>query len=217
MNRDAFLARVGQATLTSELPQPPVVRSELPEPDETDLITRFRARAQDVNAVVHGPASRHGVARVVAGIAAGHDASRFIAWDLLPASGVPAALGAAGLERVDHIVAAEERLEHNLTYRHLDVGVTGALAAIAESGSIVLSHGEGRPRIASLVPDVHIALVEVAVLEPTLAHWAHKYPEAAARTTNLVLVTGPSRTADIEQELNLGVHGPRHVHIVMIK
>jgi L-lactate dehydrogenase complex protein LldG len=196
---------------------PPAVRSELPEPDETDLITRFRARSQEVSAVVHGPVTRHGAARVVAGIAAGHDASKFVAWDLLPVSGVPAALGAAGLERVDHVVADEDRLRHNLTYRDLDVGVTGSLAAIAESGSIVLSHGEGRPRVASLMPDIHIALVEVSVLQPTLAHWAHKYPQAAAATTNLVLVTGPSRTGDIEQELNLGVHGPRHVHIVMIK
>lgn len=217
MNRDVFLTRVGRASLTSKLPDPPSVAAELPELAPVDLLTLFRLRAQTVNAVVHGPVSRHGVPRAVVGIATGHGATSFMAWDDLPAPGVSSAMQAAGIDRIDHVVPAEGRVEHNLTYRDVDVGITGALAALAESGSIVLSYGEGRPRLVSLVPDVHIALVDLETLDRTLAHWAHKNPTSAAETTNLLFVTGPSRTGDIEQQLNLGVHGPRHVHIVMIR
>jgi L-lactate dehydrogenase complex protein LldG len=182
-----------------------------------DHLALFRVRAQEVNAVVHGPVSRHGVPRAVAAIAAGHDVSRFMAWDDLPTSGVVSALAGAGLERVDHTVTEGARMEQNLRYLDVDVGVTGADGALAESGSLILAHGAGRPRMASLIPEIHIAILEVERIARTLAHWAHQNPEFVADTTNLVLITGPSRTGDIEQQLNLGVHGPRHVHIVMIK
>lgn len=217
MERDTFLTRVGQASLTTTLPDPPQVPRDLPELEHADLVDLFRARVQAVNGVMHGPVTRHGAPRAVAGIATGHDAKSFMAWDDLPAAGVASALQTAGLERVDHNVPGEKRLEHNLTYVDLDVGVTGADAALAESGTLVLTHGEGRPRMASLVPEVHIALLDVSLIERTLAHWAHEYPRSAGETTNLVFVTGPSRTGDIEQALNLGVHGPRHLHVVMIK
>jgi len=217
VDRDVFLTRVGRASLTTRLPEPPAVPAALPELPETDLLALFRARAQSVSAVVHGPVTRHGAPRAVVAIATGHDASSFMAWDDLPAPGVASALLSAGLDRVDHFVPEQGRAEHNRSYLNVDVGVTGAHAALAESGTVVLVHGEGRPRMASLVPEVHIALLDLSLLDRTLAHWAHKDPELVAATTNLVFVTGPSRTGDIEQQLNLGVHGPRHVHIVMIR
>lgn len=217
MERDAFLSRVGRASLTSVLPDPPQVAAELPEMDPADLVAMMRTNAQAVNAVVHTPVSRHGAARAVTAIAAGHDASSFMAWDDLPVSGVSSALSTAGMERVDHAVPRGDRMDHNLGYLRVDVGVTGALAGLAESGSLVLSHGPGRPRMASLIPEIHVALLETGRIARDLAHWAHEYPESVVDTTNLVFVTGPSRTGDIEQELNLGVHGPRTVHIVIVK
>lgn len=215
MDREAFLARVAQAASTALLPVP--VPADLPDPGEIDLSVLFRERAQSVNAVVHGPVSRHGVPRAVVGIAAGHAASNFVAWDELPAAGVASALVTAGLERFDHLVPDDGRREHLLSYRSLHVGVTGAEAGLAESGSVVLRHGQGRPRLASLIPEIHIVLLEMSTLSRTLAHWARENPASARETTNLVIVTGPSRTGDIEQTLNLGVHGPRHVHIVMFR
>jgi L-lactate dehydrogenase complex protein LldG len=217
VDRDSFLTRVGRASLTSQLPESPPVSADLPELPPADLLALFRSRSQTVNSVVHGPVTRHGVPRAVIGIVTGHNATSFMAWDELPAPGVTSALQAAGVERVDHFVPSGSRIEHNLGYRDVDVGITGAEVALAESGSIVLVHGEGRPRMASLVPDVHIVLLEIGRLDRTLAHWAQQNPTLVTETTNLVLVTGPSRTGDIEQQLNLGVHGPRHVHIVMIK
>lgn len=217
MDRDTFLGRVATASLKSRLPDPPTVSQSLPEMPAVDLVALFRTRAQAVSTVVHGPMSRHGVPRAVVGIAAGHEASSFLAWDDLPVSGVAAALQAAGCERLQHDVPDQGRIEHHLTYIDVAVGVTGADAALAESGSVMLSHGLGRPRMASLAPEVHIVLLETERIQRALAHWAHDHPDAARNTSNLVFVTGPSRTGDIEQRLNLGVHGPRHVHVVMIK
>lgn len=217
MDRDVFLARVGRSAMTAVLPEALAVPDRLPVLEDEDLQALFRERAQDVDAVVHGPVGRHGVPRAVVGIAAGHQCRSFMAWEDLPASGVASALTVAGLTSVKGEVPAETRVEHQLGYRDLDLGVTGAAAGLAESGSVVLDHGPGRPRMASLVPEVHVALLDLTLMERTLAHWAQKRPESVADTANLVVITGPSRTGDIEQQLTLGVHGPKHVHIVLIK
>jgi L-lactate utilization protein LutC len=50
----------------------------------------------------------------------------------------------------------------------------------------------------------------------SLAHYAIDHPAAIEGTSNLVVITGPSRTADIEQQLNLGVHGPKHLHVILV-
>ena len=217
VDRDLFLTRVGQSAMTAELPEVLAVPDRLPDLEHEDLLALFRERAQDVDAVVHGPVGRHGLPTAVAGVAAGHQCRSFMAWDDLPGPGVVLALTASGLTRVDGEVPFETRVEHQLEYRDLDLGVTGAVAGLAESGSVVLTHGPGKPRMASLVPEVHVALLDVTLIERTLAHWAHKRPETVAETANLVVITGPSRTGDIEQQLTLGVHGPKHVHIVLIK
>jgi L-lactate dehydrogenase complex protein LldG len=64
---------------------------------------------------------------------------------------------------------------------------------------------------------IHVALVRAESIFRSLAQWADEVPDAVVETANLVIVTGPSRTGDIEQHLNLGVHGPKHLHVVLIK
>lgn len=217
VDRDTFISRIATAVMVTELPAPPEVSERLPDLDPVDILALFRERALEVDAVVHGPVSPHGVPRAVTGIAAGHDCRSFMAWDELPAAGVATALSTAGLERVEAELPESDQKAHQQGYRDVSLGITGADAALAESGSIVLSHGPGRSRMASLIPEVHIALVDVRTIERTLAHWAHRNPTAAMDTTNLVFVTGPSRTGDIGQHLNLGVHGPRHLHLVLVQ
>lgn len=217
MERDRFLSNVAAAVMRSGAPPPPPVPERLPELEVTDHLSLFRERALRVDAVVHGPVSRHGVPRAVVGIAAGHGCRTFLAWDELPAAGVATALTTAGLTRLDGEVPQESRLDHQLKYLDVDLGITGAVAGLAESGSVVLAHGPGRPRMVSLIPEVHVALLEVNAIDRNLAHWASRHPDVAQSTTNLVAITGPSRTGDIEQNLNLGVHGPRHVHVVLVR
>lgn len=94
-----------------------------------------------------------------------------------------------------------------------DVGLSSADAALAETGSLVLSSGPGKSRLATLLPPVHIALVPVGRLTPDLFTWT------GARTdhlpANLTLVSGPSKTADIEQTMAIGVHGPERFIVIL--
>jgi L-lactate dehydrogenase complex protein LldG len=217
VDREPFLSRVSAAVMAAMLPSGPSASGWTPDLDPVDLVALFRARAQEASTVVHGPVGAHGAVRSITGIAAGHGSKSFMAWDDLPASGVVEALSASGLARVDDLVPGEGRRAHQLGYVDLDLGVTSSIGGLAESGSVILSHGAGRSRMASLVPEVHIALVAVSAIDRTVAQWAARHPATVAETSNLVIVTGPSRTADIELQLNLGVHGARHLHVVLIK
>jgi L-lactate dehydrogenase complex protein LldF len=97
----------------------------------------------------------------------------------------------------------------------LKVGVTGAFAGIADTGSLVLVGGEGRPLAASLLPDIHIALLQASDLVPTLSDVLGRSEIRTASSS--VIITGPSRTADIEMTLSIGVHGPKELHVFLIE
>jgi L-lactate dehydrogenase complex protein LldG len=92
-------------------------------------------------------------------------------------------------------------------------GVSRARYALADTGSVVLAATADEPRAASLLPDVHVTLVSenviLAGLEELFTAVGDDLP------SSLAIVTGPSRSADIEQKLTVGVHGPGEVHIVI--
>jgi L-lactate dehydrogenase complex protein LldG len=94
-------------------------------------------------------------------------------------------------------------------------GLTGASAGIADTGSIVLVGGSGRPLSASLLPEIHIALLwekdVVENLEQALQN------EDVKKSPASVIISGPSRTADIEMTLTIGVHGPGELVVICVK
>ncbi len=96
----------------------------------------------------------------------------------------------------------------------LPAGLTGALGAIAESGSLVLAGGAGRPLTASLLPPIHLAVLHVSQIVEGLPA-ALQLP-GLIEAPSAVLVTGPSRTADIEMTLTIGVHGPGEVQVFCV-
>ena len=98
----------------------------------------------------------------------------------------------------------------------VQVGLTGAMAGLADTGSIVLASGAGRGRLVSLLPPVHIALLSRRRLYPSLPSFLEAHPGSVTQGSNLVIITGPSRTADIEMTLTHGVHGPREVHVILM-
>ena len=97
---------------------------------------------------------------------------------------------------------------------HIRVGVTGALMGIADTGSLVLVGGPGSPLTASLLPEVHVAILKASTLVPSLPD-ALKRPEVLKAAAG-VIISGPSRTADIEMTLTIGVHGPGELIVFLI-
>lgn len=101
-------------------------------------------------------------------------------------------------------------------FDEIDAGVTRAKSAIAETGSLILWPDANEPRTMSLVPPVHFVLLDVAAIHADLhaamvaERWAQSLP------TNAILVSGPSKTADIQQTLAYGAHGPRELVVLLI-
>lgn len=106
----------------------------------------------------------------------------------------------------------------NATVREADLGVTGCDCLIARTGSIAVCTRSAGGRALSVLPPVHLVIARrdqiVPDLEFAFSLWKNRYGEYWP--SNLSIITGPSRTADIEQTLNLGVHGPKHLHVVVI-
>jgi L-lactate dehydrogenase complex protein LldG len=88
-------------------------------------------------------------------------------------------------------------------------GLTGASAAIAETGSLLLCGGPGRPLSTSLLPEIHMVLLHAEDIRDNLTQVMEL--EELKQASAAVLITGPSRTADIEMTLTIGVHGPGEV------
>jgi len=97
-----------------------------------------------------------------------------------------------------------------------EVGITSADYALADTGTLVMLASPAEARLISLLPPVHIAVVPVERVLSGLDELFTILPDPAAETSSMVLITGPSRTADIEQILVRGVHGPGELHVVVV-
>lgn len=96
----------------------------------------------------------------------------------------------------------------------LDAGITGVDALVAETGTIVLSCSPERPRSLSLLPRLYLAVADVRQIVPDLFDWFGQQPPEVLPSA-YTLITGPSKTGDIELTLVTGVHGPGEVHVVL--
>jgi L-lactate dehydrogenase complex protein LldG len=193
-----------------------------------ETLERFRIEFERVAGVYHRVATTGEVPDVIEAIARGRGARRAIAWHpaalgidwsgALSARGIQAeAMPAAGLGSP----AERQALRHRIAMA--DLGVTGVDLAIAETGSLVLLSGSGRPRSTSLLPPYHVAVFDREALVESLAQvgvfleaWHDGAPEGW-RGGVINVITGPSRTADIELTLTRGVHGPKEVHAIFVE
>ena len=101
-------------------------------------------------------------------------------------------------------------------FQKIDVGITNTKGAIAETGSLILWPDAAEPRLMSLVPPVHIALVKAETIYESFAQVAVEQNWVQNMPTNALLISGPSKTADIEQTLAYGIHGPQQLIVLII-
>jgi len=97
-----------------------------------------------------------------------------------------------------------------------DVGITGCFCAIAETGTLAFVTGAHTPSATFLLPDTHVAIVRADQLVAGMEEAFSRVRANGAMPRAINLVSGPSRTGDIEQTIVLGAHGPRRVHIVLV-
>lgn len=101
------------------------------------------------------------------------------------------------------------------------IGITGVDAGLAGTGSLVLCSGVGKPRLASLLPPLHVAVVTADQLYPGLEAWLAAIsaggPDRPGTTSSISVISGPSRTGDIGNISVRGVHGPGEVHVLLIR
>ena len=144
--------------------------------------------------------------------------------DYLASHNLPADLTMAPDPTLDAYPWADRpllRIRRGRAEDHDQVSVTGAFAAIAETGTLMLTSGNDRPTTLNLMPDTHVVVLRAdQVVGPYEAAWDRVRAQVPAggllpRTVNFI--TGPSRTGDIEQRIQLGAHGPRRLHIVLVE
>jgi len=212
-DRTAFLAtareRLAGGVHVNPVHVPPAPTAVPPEVrfaalDRNDLVGSFVAMATEVDAVVHrvDPA---GLAAGLVELVQEHGATTVVRSAEPELGPLADALTHAGLT-VDPYspgVAATA-----------DLGLTGAVAGIAATGSLVLDASVAGSRGVGLLPPVHVCVLRADRLVATPADVLR--PLSGGAPSSLVLVGGPSRTGDVEQILTLGVHGPRHVHILLV-
>jgi L-lactate dehydrogenase complex protein LldG len=95
-------------------------------------------------------------------------------------------------------------------------GITGAFAAVAETGTLMLVSGADTPTRNNFLPDTHIVVLRASEVVASYEDGWDRLRAAGAMPRTVNFITGPSRTGDIEQRMVLGAHGPRRLHIVLI-
>jgi L-lactate dehydrogenase complex protein LldG len=100
---------------------------------------------------------------------------------------------------------------------NVDAGITSAAGAIAETGALILWPTEKEPRLMSIVPPIHIAVLKADTIHNSLSEVMQTENWPAKMPSNVVLVSGPSKTADIEMTLAFGVHGPKELIVLILE
>lgn len=168
-----------------------------------DARAEFRARALALASTMDEIAHRNEVPRAVGAYLRG--------------SGLP--LSAACWPEFADLdwAAADVKVEFRAARDNDLVGITGALCGIAETGTLMLASGSDTPATVSLLPETHIAVLPAArIVQHMEEAWGLLRREWNEMPRAVNFVSGPSRTADIEQTVTLGAHGPYRVHIIVI-
>jgi L-lactate dehydrogenase complex protein LldG len=228
VDREAFLDRIAQRLgrprqrqgPAREPVRPPATRaSDLP-PSSTELRARFVAEFERVGGRVRVVDCLPEVSAALEAELAALHASRVVSWALREFR----SWGVDALWQEHRIVAADDQAagteaEFRSALLEADVGITTATHAVAATGSLVVTASPSRPRGVSLLPTTHVALVRSKQIVPTLDS-ALSAPASRTRPrlpSALHVITGPSRTSDIENDLTIGVHGPASVVVILLR
>jgi len=216
--REAVLARVRRAlgksdrtTARAQAEAYVAAHAHGPRPAmPPDLVGHFIRRASDMQSSVERIADREAIAPAVARYLAGLDLSPGVA-------SPQARAGVCWPEFADIDWASVGlSIEARPTTGDDRLGITGTFCAIAETGTLVMLAGADTPTATTLLPDTHVAVVRADRVVPGMEEAFDLIRRERGRLPRAVnLISGPSRTGDIEQTIVLGAHGPFRVHILV--
>ena len=228
--REEMLSRI-KGALGSERPSAPLAVSDDDEQsarrinekcDEKrgDLITQFEKELRAIGGHFYSAADADAACEYVLRLAPA--GTKTVGWDcqIIREIGLADSFKQAGVEFVSD---AKEKAAGDFLQRAIeaDVGVTAVDYALADTATLVVLTGRGRARVASLLPPIHVALVRPAQIISGLSDLfpllrAEKDFSNQSMSSAVTFITGPSRTADIELTLVVGVHGPQHLHVILL-
>lgn len=203
-----------QPTRAPDSPWTPRQPLAPPAAPPDDLAARFAAALRALGGHAERLATLEAARAYLLELAATRQAHSVVRWD----DPVLDALGADELLREQGIAVAicRDTADAHGIAAQADIGLSTAAYAIAETGSLVLESGSGWARAVTLLPPIYVAVVPIARLVPSVADLLLRYAGQATLPASLALHTGPSRSADIEQSLAIGVHGPGDVHALVV-
>lgn len=226
MSRESFLARVRDAAAAGRAHRVHL-HGDLPEQvgycgAGDDPVERL---IQEVNAVggqAHPAADLAEAGRRLAELLAQYAPHTALCWrhDLLDRLGLTELLESKNIVRLDYdSLSPQEQPAQRERMFAAEIGISSVSAAIAETGTLALASRAGQERLASLLPPVHVAIVEAAQIVPDLFDFFASLQAGGLENlpTNCVFITGPSKTGDIELTLTTGVHGPGKWHVIVIR
>lgn len=184
-----------------------------------ELIEQFESETTRIGARFQRAPSLEAALQYIADVSSVLEATRIVSWDaqVIDDIGLPAKLEEKGVEFLTETIGPEF-IRKTAT---ADIGVSGVDYGLADTGSLVLLARKGQARSVSLLPPVHIAIVRpqqilsgLSDLLPLLR--ADANAEGRDLSSAITFITGPSRTADIELTLVVGVHGPQQLHVLLL-
>jgi L-lactate dehydrogenase complex protein LldG len=225
MSRDAFLARVKQAVADGRAYR---VATQ-PQPDDIgyvgyrgEICAAFAAEVTNVGGVAHVVDELSQALPILQQICQTNQVRSALCWQhaVLERLRLSEALSLWQIEPLNfsalQLLSPDERKAKCLS---ADIGITSASFAIAELGSLLMLARPGQERLISLVPPIHVAIVERGQIVPDLYDAIAKIRSLGEEylPSNCTFITGPSKTGDMELQLTTGVHGPRQWHVIVVR
>jgi L-lactate dehydrogenase complex protein LldG len=215
--RESFLARVRQAVQegnrAGQVPALPERGSLGYQGGGADPVARFVQELATAGGVAHLVPDAQAATATLLDLLAARGCRRILLGSgrAIDALDLASVLTGRGLEvvRVRDLTPSTSRD----AFFAADVGITGVEYLIAETGSLIVETDAARPRSESLLPPLHFVIAERSQL---LADLFDAFPPGKAMPSCLTIITGPSKTGDIELRLVTGVHGPGEVHVILI-
>ena len=210
--RDRILSKLNKAAIAPPLPLPDVqgwFESQRKPQTKAQLLNRLKEGLEASHAEVHLTTER-GWTMLLAEIIAAKGIHTLLVGSETQSLDLP---NGTQMIRYTHAI---EQWKRQL-FDKVDAGLTHSKCAIASTGTLVLWPDAHEPRLMSLVPPIHIALLDAQKIHPDfnttlqIENWQDTLP------TNALLISGPSKTADIQQTLAYGAHGPRELIVLIVQ